>query len=152
MKKQISVFRVLAIFIVLMLILGNSVLANQTINTNITIGGTTAIRSSEGMTRRLLGIVQAIGSVISVLALVIIGIRYMFSSLEERAQMKGVLIYYVIGAILVFATSSLLGAVYKAIWGLDMDKQYQNSSNTSTHTPPLTPQHPQKELKQDRLE
>ena len=55
------------------------------------------------------------GSVISVIALLIIGFRYMMSSLEDRAAMKGVMIYYIIGAVLVFATSNVLSIVYNVI-------------------------------------
>lgn len=140
MGKLISIFKIFIIFILLIILLQNVVYADQTIDTNITIGGTTAINSSETMTERLLGVVQVIGSVVSVLALVILGIRYMFSSLEEKAQMKGVLIYYVVGAILVFATSNILSAAYKAIWGLDMNRKVTNAPTPQVTTPSTNPQ------------
>ena len=63
----------------------------------------------------MLGTVQVVGSIISVIALIIIGIRYMISSVEEKANLKGVLIYYIIGAVLVFATSNILSIVYKVL-------------------------------------
>ena len=85
----------------------------------ISIGSTSAISSSKQATENFLGTVQVIGSIISVVALIIIGIRYMASSLEDRANLKGVLIYYVIGAILVFATTNILSVAYGIITSLD---------------------------------
>lgn len=113
MKK--TLVKILIILIITLMTICNFVYADQTIDTNITIGGTTAIHASDTMIKRFLGILQVVGSIISVLALVIIGIRYMMSSIEEKANMKGVLIYYVIGAVLVFATSNILSIVYKII-------------------------------------
>ena len=91
-----------------------------TMDTDIHIGKTDAINSSNGMIRAVLGIMQVIGSLASVIALIVIGFRYMFSSLQEKAEMKGVLIYYIIGAVLVFATSNILGIAYDIIIGITM--------------------------------
>ena len=78
---------------------------NTMIDTNIEIGKTGAESSSKQITERLLGITQVIGSII----------RYMISSVEDRANMKGVLIYYIIGAVLVFATTNILSIAYQLI-------------------------------------
>lgn len=85
---------------------------------DINIGNSNAISSSNQMIGRLIGMLQAIGSVISIIALIIIGFRYMLSSVEEKAQMKGILIYYIVGAVLVFATSNVLGLAYTVISGI----------------------------------
>ena len=116
MKKIIM--KSLLICIIFLITFGSFTFVSATIDTDITIGGTSAISSSKVMTARLLGIVQVIGSIISVIALIIIGIRYMISSVEERASMKGVLVYYIVGAVLVFATTNILSIAYKAISGL----------------------------------
>lgn len=89
------------------------------IDINVQLGTTDSISYSKDMTEKLLGVVQLIGSIISVIALAILGIRYMVSSAEEQAKMKGVLSYYVIGAVLVFATSNILSIAYKLIRGLE---------------------------------
>lgn len=114
-KLIITSFIIIAILTVL---IPSNVFAKM--DTNITIGGSGAQKSSLGITKRMLGIVQTIGSIISVVALIIIGIRYMFSSVEDKASMKGVLIYYVVGAVLVFATSNILGIAYDIISGLKL--------------------------------
>lgn len=88
------------------------------LDTNVVIGNSAAINYSRKMTENVLKIVQYVGSVISVIALMIIGIRYMMSSMEEKAALKGVLIYYIIGAVLVFATSNILSIAYNIIFYL----------------------------------
>lgn len=65
----------------------------------------------------IIGIVQAMGSIVSVLALVILGIKFALGSAEEKADYKQWMIYYVIGAILVFAISNVSAAIYHAVQG-----------------------------------
>ena len=115
MKKIIK--KLFIIFIGILMI-HNSTLYAITIDTNVNIGETDAINSSDSMISEFVGVFQVIGAVISILALVIIGIRYMLSSLEEKAKMKGILVYYIIGAILVFATSSVLSIAYNVMTNL----------------------------------
>ena len=62
--------------------------------------------------KKIIGMVQAIGSIISVLVLVILGIKYMMGSAEEKAEYKKTMIPYLIGAILVFAASNIAGVMY----------------------------------------
>jgi len=55
---------------------------------------------------------QAVGNIVSVGALIVIGIKYMMSSIEEKATMKESLIIYVIGAVLVFGISNISQVIY----------------------------------------
>lgn len=52
--------------------------------------------------------IQVIGTVISVGVMVWVGLRYMFASVEEKAEYKKTLLPIFIGAIIVFAISSLV--------------------------------------------
>ena len=117
MKNRI--LGVLAIIAILILIIPSNIFAKETvhvgIDTSLTIGNTNAINSSVGATQRIYGVLQVAGTIIAIIALIIIGMRYMFASVEQRAQMKGVIGYYVIGAILVFCTSNVLGFAYTII-------------------------------------
>lgn len=115
MKKTI---KILLICILITAIFQNIALAANSIDTDYKIGTTPAVNSSNNMISRILGYIQPIGSIISVVALVIIGLRYMFSSIDEQAKMKEVIIYYIIGAVLVFATSNIVGVLYDAISGV----------------------------------
>lgn len=61
----------------------------------------------------IVGVIQVVGSIISVVALVIIGIKYMTGSLEEKAEYKKTMIPYIIGATMLFAASNLVQAIYE---------------------------------------
>ena len=52
------------------------------------------------------------GSIISVVILVILGIKYMLGSVEEKVKYKETLLPYIIGATFVFAASSIAGIIY----------------------------------------
>lgn len=60
----------------------------------------------------ILGVVQVIGSLIAVIWLIILGVKYMMGSVEERADYKKTLIPYILGALMIFGISNLLNIVY----------------------------------------
>lgn len=64
------------------------------------------------MAGKMIGGFQAIGNIFSIIALIIIGIRYMLGSIEEKAEYKQTMIYYIIGVILVFAISNISYIIY----------------------------------------
>ena len=57
-------------------------------------------------------VIQVVGSIASVVALIIIGIRYMYYSVEEKAEYKKTMLGYIIGCALVFSIVNILGVVY----------------------------------------
>lgn len=58
-------------------------------------------------------IVSTIGSILSVIVIVILGIKYMLGSVEEKAEYKKSLMPYLIGAIIIFSASTIAGNIYK---------------------------------------
>ena len=56
--------------------------------------------------------IQTIGSLVSVIAIIIIGIRYMMGSIEEKAQYKELLMPYFIGAIFIFGITNVVSIIY----------------------------------------
>lgn len=64
------------------------------------------------MVGTIITIVQVVGSLISVICLIILGIKYMMGTVQEKAEYKKVLLPYVIGAALLFATTNLLKIIY----------------------------------------
>lgn len=68
-----------------------------------------------GMLNNVIGVFQAVGSIVSVLALVLLGIKFALGSAEEKAEYKQWMIYYVIGAILVFAISNISAVIYDVV-------------------------------------
>lgn len=61
----------------------------------------------------ILGVVQVIGSLLSVICLIILGVKYMLGSVEEKASYKKTLVPYVIGAIMTLGISNLLNIIYQ---------------------------------------
>ena len=62
--------------------------------------------------RDILGVITVIGIIASVAILIIIGIKYMLGSVEEKATYKKSLLPYVIGAGLVFSASTIANIIY----------------------------------------
>ena len=60
----------------------------------------------------VMGIVNIVGVISSVVVLMILGIKYMSSSIEEKAEYKKTFIYYVLGAVLLFVAPTLANIIY----------------------------------------
>lgn len=71
--------------------------------------------SSVKLANKIIGGLQAVGSIISIASLVLIGIKYMLGSAEEKADYKTSMLPYLVGAILVFCASNIIAAIYNAI-------------------------------------
>ena len=70
------------------------------------------VNSIGNLGQNIVKIVTTIGSVVSVIVLVVLGIKYMMGSAEEKAEYKKTLLPYIIGAALVFAASTIAGIVF----------------------------------------
>ena len=62
----------------------------------------------------VLGVLRYIGIFAAVAILMILGIKYMMGSAEEKAEYKKTLIPYVIGAVLLLAASFIVGIIADA--------------------------------------
>lgn len=58
-------------------------------------------------------IIQIVGIVISVIVIILIGIKYMVGSVEERAEYKKTMFPFLIGAFLITGTSTLVKIILK---------------------------------------
>lgn len=56
---------------------------------------------------------RVVGIIISIGGLMLMGIKYMTGSLEEKAEYKTRMIPYIIGCIILFATSTLVNVLYE---------------------------------------
>ena len=66
----------------------------------------------------ILGVVQIIGSLCSVICLIVLGIKYMMGSVEEKANYKKTLIPYILGAIMVLGISNFINFIYEVATGI----------------------------------
>ncbi len=61
---------------------------------------------------QIVGIIQIIGIVVAVVILLVLGIKYMTGSAQEKAEYKKTMIPYIIGAILIFAASTIVNVIF----------------------------------------
>lgn len=77
-----------------------------------------AVGTIKSIGEKILGIVQTVGTISAVITLIIIGIKYLFGSAEEKAEYKKTLMPYLIGAVLVLAAANITKWIYDATQGL----------------------------------
>ena len=65
-----------------------------------------------GIGNQLITIISTVGSVAAVIVLIVLGLKYMMGSAEEKAEYKKTLLPYVIGAVMIFAASTIAGVLY----------------------------------------
>lgn len=75
-------------------------------------GVTVQTTGAGNFVNQLIGIIQFVGSAASVIVLIILGIKYMMGSAQEKAEYKKTMIPYLIGAIIVFAASNIAGVIF----------------------------------------
>ena len=113
MKKAIKILLVMMILITAFTITVNAAQgATSGKNPSGYTGGGAEVGQIETLGNKIIQIVSVIGSIASVVVLVILGIKYMMGSAEEKAEYKKTLLPYIIGAALVFAASSIAGIVF----------------------------------------
>ena len=69
--------------------------------------------------QKIMGIVNTAGVVIAVVVLMVLGIKYMMGSAEEKAEYKKTMIPYIIGAVLIFGATTIANAIYNFANGLN---------------------------------
>lgn len=121
-KKVIKVMSVLLMIAIMLTFFSTVYAASQSAGAIIKPGEVTPIASDAQadvlkIGQRIVGILQAIGVVVSVVILIVLGIKYMMGSAEEKAEYKKTFIPYIVGAVLIFSASMIAGAVVNFISG-----------------------------------
>lgn len=71
------------------------------------------------MTTTIMTTITVIGIVVSIIMVMALGIKYMVGSIEERAEYKRTMIPMLVGAILIFASSTLVSIIYSLAQNLN---------------------------------
>ena len=113
MKSVLKIFFI--IILSLMIIMPNICYADDLGLGDLEAYRGTANESAEltDKAENVLGIIQVIGTVVAVVMLMVIGIKYMLGSVEERAEYKDTLKPYLIGAFLLFSGATIPQIIYK---------------------------------------
>lgn len=68
---------------------------------------------------QIVSVVRTVGVLVAVVILLVLGIKYMVGSAEEKADYKKSMIPYLVGAVLIFAASAITGIVYDMAMALN---------------------------------
>ena len=69
----------------------------------------------ESVGNQILGVIQVVGTFIAVGALMILGIKYMVGSVEQRASYKKTMLPFVIGSVFLFSAVNVTAFVYNIV-------------------------------------
>ncbi len=115
-KKVLNIINILLIMTVFISIsLNVFALEPSEVTSSGDVTGTAEITS---LGQSLVGILQTAGIVLSVVILIIIGIKYMMGSAEEKSEYKKSMIPYIVGAALIFAASVFAQVIYQFFTGI----------------------------------
>ena len=113
-KKLMKVMSILLISIMMismstMVFADNITPGNFTGNTD---NMTNAVNGITSLGNNVVGVLRTVGIVLSVIVLIVIGIKYMMGSPEEKSEYKKSMMPYIIGAALIFAASVFADVIY----------------------------------------
>ncbi len=121
MKKTMKIVAMLCIILAIVMI---SVSSFATVTPDSFIPtAPTNVGAITDLGGKIIGVVRTVGVLVAVVILLILGIKYMMGSAEEKADYKKSMIPYIVGAILVFAASTIAGIVYDMAIALNTTKQ-----------------------------
>ena len=80
-------------------------------------GNKIATGDIENFAASVINVVSIVGSAAAIITLIILGIKYMMGSAEEKAEYKKTLLPYIFGAAMVFGASLLVGVIYNFMNG-----------------------------------
>ena len=105
-KKALSTL----LIILLLIMIGNNVFAAYTPND---LDGTPTVAGEKvkNLGNQVLGVLQAIGIVVSVVVVIVLGIKYMLGSIDQKAEYKKSMLPYVIGASGLLAASVIANII-----------------------------------------
>ena len=116
MKKQVKIITTILMILAILCSLANIEFGSAII-TSLS-GDKTATITSTSMTNlgsKIIGTIQVLGIIIAVVILLVLGIKYMVGSAEEKAEYKKTMMPYVVGALLIFAASTIVNILYNVI-------------------------------------
>lgn len=67
----------------------------------------------------IIGTIQVIGVAVTVIVLMIMGIKYMTGSISEKAEYKKTMIPYLVGVLIFFGLTQFLGIIIKVAQGIN---------------------------------
>lgn len=114
--KKLKVVAFIALFVILILniscISAIAVDYDPITNPNIYNPGGAGDATLNEKIGKLLGFIQIVGLCVSVVVLIILGLKYMLGSVEEKAINKKAMIPYLVGAVMVFSVTTIPNFIF----------------------------------------
>lgn len=77
-----------------------------------------AVKKTRDVMGTIISVVQVVGTGIAVIMLIVLAVKYMSSAPDAKAEIKKTMVPYVVGAIILFASSQLLAVIAEIGEGL----------------------------------
>lgn len=117
MNKKIIKILIISLYIIFILcIISNTYAASITSQFEGKLDGTD-VQPIQDIIIAILSVIKLVGVFIAVAILMIIACKYMIASAGDRADIKKYAVTYIIGAIILFATSGIAGILQQIIDG-----------------------------------
>lgn len=113
-KKAMKILTVMATLL-LIISMGASVVCATSIGGVKIEPNSSNTNEITGVGNKIMGILQVVGILAAVIILMVLGIKYMMGSAEEKAEYKKTMMPYIIGAILIFAATTIANAIYNFV-------------------------------------
>lgn len=114
--------KIISIFLILIMIVSISsvVFAASTkpLKPDDLKGGEADVEEIQNLGKKIVAVIQTVGVVASVIIMLVLGIKYMMGSAEDKAEYKKSMIPYIVGAVLIFAATTIVNIVYNFAMGL----------------------------------
>lgn len=111
MKKSLKIISTLLVIVMMVACMSVNVFAvnvdtviDNMVNANTNVDTTKVTNIGKSITE----ILSTIGIVIAVIVLMVIGIKYMMGSAEEKAEYKKVMIPYIVGMVVLLSASAIV--------------------------------------------
>ena len=113
MKKTVKVMSIILLAVMFLTVTATMVNAVNIAGTINDVGnGTYSGTEVTNTGKKIVGIVQVVGVVVAVVVILVIGIKYLVGSAEQKSEYKKTMIPYIVGAVLVFAGSTIVNVIY----------------------------------------
>ena len=118
--KKVSKILSLALITIMLICVATNVFAVAGVSDPSTLTG----KDVSGLTKvtnvgnQIITILTTIGVIASVIVLIVLGIKYMMGSAEEKAEYKKTMMPYIVGAALIFAASAFAQVIYQFFTGV----------------------------------
>lgn len=122
MKKTNKIIAVLCIVFTILAICASSYATTLTPDQLMSgSANETGVAEITKLGKSIVAIIQTVGVVVAVVILLVLGVKYMMGSAEEKADYKKSMIPYIVGAVLIFAATTIVNIVYNLAMGLNSD-------------------------------